>query len=69
MSKDEILTRPEVAREYKMPLRTVDYYVATNQIPYSRLGRRLVRFSRKRLDEWFREREGISFNRNPSGDK
>lgn len=59
---DEKLTRKEVSKEYKLPLRTVDYLVATNQIPFSRLGKRNVRFSRERLEQWFREREGIEYH-------
>lgn len=67
MSKsDEILTREEVADYLKLPLRTVDYLTASGQLPYSRVGRRLVRFSRQRLDQWFRSRENVAFNRGES---
>lgn len=58
---DEILTRKEAADLLKLPLRTLDYLVATSQIPYTRIGKRSVRFSRTRLMEWFREREGIEY--------
>jgi excisionase family DNA binding protein len=61
---EEILKRSEVAEMLKMPLRTVDYLVSTNQIPFSRLGKRSVRFSRTRLEEWFAEREGVSLKHN-----
>jgi hypothetical protein len=37
--------------------------VTTKQIPFSRIGKRNVRFSRKRLEEWFREREHIEYHR------
>jgi excisionase family DNA binding protein len=63
----EILTRKDVAEFFKMPIRTVDYLVATGQIPFSRIGKRSVRFSRERLDEWFKEREGIEFRHNKNG--
>ena len=55
----EILTRKEVAEFFKMPVRTIDYLVTTGQIPFSRLGKRSVRFHKARLQEWFAEREGI----------
>jgi excisionase family DNA binding protein len=55
----EILTRKEVSNLFKMPIRTVDYLVQTDQIPFSRLGKRSVRFSKTRLEEWFAEREGV----------
>jgi excisionase family DNA binding protein len=60
-ANDEILTRSEAAELLKLPLRTLDYLVATGQIPFTRIGKRSVRFSRARLMEWFREREGIEY--------
>ena len=58
---DEIMTRQEVAQEFKLTLRTIDNLVATGQIPFSRVGKRSVRFDRNRLREWFREREGVEY--------
>jgi len=58
-----ILTRTEAADFLRLPLRTLDYLVTTKQIPFSRIGKRNVRFSRKRLEEWFREREHIEYHR------
>ena len=63
----DILTRKDVSKEYKLALGTVDYLVSTKQIPFSRLGRRGVRFSKKRLMEWFREREGVEFRKKKLG--
>lgn len=62
----EFLTRKEVADLFKLPLRTVDYLVSTGQLPYSRLGKRSVRFSRSRLEEHFKSREGVAFHRTSS---
>ncbi len=53
----QILTRQEVAQFYKLPLSTVNYFVATNQIPFSRLGKRSVRFDRDELEQWFQARK------------
>ncbi|MBC8466721.1 MAG: helix-turn-helix domain-containing protein [Deltaproteobacteria bacterium] len=57
----EILTRRETAEMLKLPIRTLDYLVGTNQIPFSRLGKRAVRFDKNRLNEWFRDREGVEY--------
>ena len=57
----EILTRKETAKFFKIPLRTIDYLVQTDQIPFSRLGKRSVRFDKGRLSEWFKDREGVEF--------
>ncbi len=61
ITNDEILTRTEAAGMLKMPRRTLDYLVATGQIPFSRIGKRGVRFTRGRLLEWRQEREGIEY--------
>ena len=58
---DEILTRKEVAKMLRLPMGTVDYYVSTCQIPFSRLGKRNVRFRRQRILEWMDEREGVEY--------
>lgn len=60
----EILTRKEVSEIFKLPVRTVDYLVQTDQIPFSRLGKRSVRFSRDRLSTWFKDREGVEYRYN-----
>jgi excisionase family DNA binding protein len=61
MMSDEILKRKEAAAMLKVPQRTLDYLVATGQVPFSRVGKRSVRFSRNRLMEWLREREGVEY--------
>ncbi len=59
----DVLTRQEVSSIYKLNPKTLDYLVQTHQIPYSRLGRRMVRFDRDRLEKWFASRENIEFHR------
>ena len=56
------LTRREVSDLLHIPLRSLDYLVRRGEIPFSRIGRRSVRFDPERLDEWFRSREGISYH-------
>ncbi len=55
----EVLTRKEVAQLLKVPLRTIDFWTKTGQIPFSRLGGRTIRFSKERLDAWFLEKEAL----------
>ena len=57
----EILTRKEVSKFLKISVRTIDYLVGTGQIPFSRIGKRGVRFQKGRLENWLREREGVEF--------
>ena len=66
---NEVMTRSDVAQEFKIPLRTVDYLVSTGQIPYARVGKRSVRFTRSRLMEWLRERENIEYRLKQSRSK
>lgn len=57
----EIFTRQELADFLHMPVRTIDFLVHTRQIPFSRLGKRAVRFDKARIMEWFAEREGVEY--------
>jgi len=43
----------------KVSRNNVDYLVTTNQIPYYRVGRRKVLFSKKRLAEWIKDQENV----------
>lgn len=56
-----VLTRQEASKELKISLKTLDYLVRTDQIPFSRTGRRGVRFLESRLLEWLQEREGVEY--------
>lgn len=65
----EFLTRQEISEKLKIPVRTIDYLVSTGQIPFSRVGKRSVRFSSTRIEEWFIEREGVEFRQNRTKDE
>jgi len=58
---DEPITLKEAANYLKMPERTINYLISTDQIYFSRTGKRGVRFTRRRLQDWLREREGIEY--------
>jgi len=62
------LTRKDVSDVFQIPVRTIDYLVSTGQIPFSRIGKRGVRFDEKRLQEWFVEREGVEYRQNRATD-
>lgn len=36
----------------------MDYLVSINAIPHLRINKRIIRFSRRRLEEWFAKNEG-----------
>ena len=60
----EILKRDDVAALLQIHSRTVDHLVYTGQIPFSRIGKRNVRFDKDAVIRWFRSRQGIPFRRN-----
>ena len=66
---EKFLRRQDVSKLLQIPLRTIDYLVGTGQIPFSRIGKRSVRFSKERIQEWFKEREGVEFRQNRKSKK
>lgn len=58
---DEILTTRQAAEFLQFSEKTIRYFVATGQIPFSRVGKRYVRFRRSRLEKWLQEREDIEY--------
>ncbi len=61
VDEQEIMNRDETGKFLSTNRKTVDYLVSTNQIPYSRIGKRLIRFKRSRLLAWLDEREGVEY--------
>ena len=55
----KIFTRKEVAAILRLSVRTVDYLVASGQIPHRRIGRS-VRFSESALQRWMDNDGGVS---------
>ena len=51
----KVLTRPEAARLLRVSIRTLDFLVASRQVPFKRLGRS-IRFSEKALEDFMNER-------------
>ena len=52
-----ILTRDQVCEKYQLSRGTLDYWIRGNKIPYSRLGKKVVRFDAEELDQWFKSRK------------
>jgi excisionase family DNA binding protein len=67
--EDEVLKTDEAGQFLQLSERTVEYLVSTNQIPFSRVGKRGVRFLKSRLLEWLKEREGVEYHRSSSSDE
>jgi excisionase family DNA binding protein len=63
MENDQILTKSQVADFLQVSKRSIDYWVVTGLIPYSRIGKRGVRFKKSRLLKWLDEVEGRPFHR------
>jgi len=47
----DLMTRKEVAEYFGMSIRTIDYLVASKQLPFFRIGPRLIRFSKTKIKE------------------
>ena len=61
---DEVLNRKEAREFLKISDATLVYLVGTGQVPFSRVGKRGVRFLKSRLIEWLKEREGVEYHMN-----
>ena len=57
--EDKLLTYAELATFLSMPVGTVYYLVHRRQIPFVRLGRRLVRFRRSQIEQWLISNTGV----------
>ncbi len=53
--KSEVLTPDEVAEILRVSRRKINELVARDEIPFVRIGKRRVRFSREAVMKWFRE--------------
>ena len=58
----EILTRGQVAELLQVNRRTIDYWVSSQQIPHSRLGKRLVRFQKDEIRAWLKDRSMVEYH-------
>ena len=61
---EEVLNRKEASKFLKLPVGTLNYLVQTDQIPFSRVGKRSVRFLRSGLLDWLKERQGVEYRLN-----
>ena len=62
MADATFLTKKNVSDLFKVNIRTIDFWVRTQRIPYHRLGtKKCVRFEKTELLEWFKERKNIEY--------
>ena len=65
----KILTKNEVAELLQVSPQTINFWIKTNQIPYSRTGKRAVRFLESRIEAWMKERENVQYRMNASQER
>ena len=59
-SKPEVLTADEVAEILRLSRRKINQLVAADEIPFVRIGKRRIRFSREAIMKWFAEQNSKS---------
>jgi excisionase family DNA binding protein len=53
--KPEILTPDELAELLRVSRSTINRLIASQSLPFIRIGNRVVRFKRQAVTKWFRE--------------
>lgn len=61
---EEIFTRKMASNFLQLPVGTLNYLIQTGQVPFSRVGKRSVRFLKSSLLDWLKEREGVEYRLN-----
>lgn len=62
-TQERLLIRSEAAAYLRVSIRTLDELVRTGKIPFSRVGKRSVRFQKSDLDGYLGERKKVPFRR------
>jgi excisionase family DNA binding protein len=57
MADQEIFTRLEAAKFYRVSKRHIDYLIAAREIPHCKIGKRTVRFTRQQLEDYLKQTE------------
>ncbi|MGH7283105.1 MAG: helix-turn-helix domain-containing protein [Polyangiaceae bacterium] len=57
--RGDLLDYAEAARFLRLSIHTLYWLVAQRRVPHTRLGPRLVRFSRTALEKWLRDRSVV----------
>ena len=62
----KLLTRKQVCNLFALPYSTLDYLVASSQIPFIRITKRNVRFREDQLLQWLETRRDLQYRRGGS---
>jgi len=59
--KKRWLTPQELEVEYAFKEKTFVHYRAANKVPYSKIGTKIIRYDREKIDEWLENHEIVGF--------
>ena len=57
--KKRWLTPEELEIEYSFKEKTFVHYRAANKVPYSKIGTKLIRYDREKIDKWLENNEVV----------
>lgn len=57
--KKRWLTPRELEVEYEFKEKTFVHYRAANKVPYSKIGTKLIRYDREKIDKWLENNEVV----------
>ena len=57
--KKRWLTPEELEIEYSFKEKTFVHYRADNKVPYSKIGTKLIRYDREKIDKWLEDNEVV----------
>lgn len=57
--KKRWLTPQELEVEYALKEKTIVHYRAANKIPFSKIGTKLIRYDREKIDKWLEANEVV----------
>ena len=65
----EVLTKKQAASFLQCSPQSLDYLILTDQIPYSRIGQRSIRFLKSSLIDYLRKRQNQNYRLGPRARK
>lgn len=59
-SQNRWLTPEDLEEEYKLKEDTISKYRMRKEVPFSKIGTKMIRYDRKKIDEWLENNEVVS---------